>query len=344
MPNALGTQVFLLQDYTGPNPGYSAGNINANSLKDKDTGAPISLMVAPSPYGINPAIWYFMLGPKQTAQLTDYVNTPVWLALWVPVDSSATGQNPSTAWFNNTCFGPKTYQAPSTATPAGATFVEFNVGPSKNPVTGKINTPPFDTVDISEVNGVNAAWSVDLPGGWTNSAFKDRDKKLIPVPQIKNNPGATPNFYGDYGNPGVYPFGCTNCASRYNNPSAPGTPPGIQRSGCLAAQNQSPVTYPTLDVGCNNAINYYPNNANSSPPPSTPNPPLPAYQAPPPGVQSLPKDDAYVSGPDHTLDDLSKQVPIPFVGYGICEVARGSLPNGGSIDVTLQHYPFGQMQ
>jgi hypothetical protein len=163
--------VFLLQDYTGSNPGYSAGNINENSLTDKDSGTPISLLQVPQIPGCynpaNPAIWYFMLGKNQTAQLTDFTKTPVWLALWVPVDSSLTGQNPNTCWFDNTCFSSATSGAPAGANFAGATFVELNVGPTTNPVTRKINAPPNDTVDISEVNGVNAAWSIDPPGGWT---------------------------------------------------------------------------------------------------------------------------------------------------------------------------------
>jgi hypothetical protein len=94
-------------------------------------------------------------------------------------------------------------------------------------------------------------------------------------------------------------------------------------------------------VGCDNAINYYPNNANTHPPVANPSPPLPAYENPPPGVPSLPVDSYYSN---HRLYDIAKNPPIPFVGYGICEIQRGTAPLGGNIDCTLQTYPFGQMQ
>ena len=122
-------------------------------------------------------------------------------ALWVPVDSSSAGQEPTQCWFSNWCFGPTTYKAPADATPAGFTPVEVNLSNSI-----------FDTVDISEVNGVTAAWNVTLPGPWFNDSYRDHAGHKIPVSSIANHPG-TPDFYGDYGNPGVFPFGCTNCFS-----------------------------------------------------------------------------------------------------------------------------------
>jgi hypothetical protein len=322
--NARGTQVMLLQDYSG--------TIGPNSLTIAGTDMPITLQHPPNCYGpVNNAIWYFMLGPKQTAQLTNYAANPAHFALWVPVDSSLDGQNPSTCWFSNSCFSyPFTAGSPSTAVPAGATFVEFNV-----------RNNSFDTVDISEVNGVNAAWRVGFPTGWTNSAYLSQSAQLIPVGEIKNDPGASPNFYGDYGNPGVYPFGCTNCASRYNNTSVPNHPPGTQKSGCLQADFNAPVTYPTQDVGCDNAINYYPTNANTMPPPAKPKHPLDGYENPPPGVQSLPATRFYTR---NTLFDLKQQNPIPFVGYGICELQRGANPAGGNFNIYLEQYPFGQIQ
>lgn len=323
------TQVFLLQDY--------ANNINANSLIDRDTKAPITMRNPPNCYGpINTKTWYFMLGRNQTAQLTNYVATPFHFALWVPVDSSLTGQDPSTCWFQNTCFSyPATFGAPANALPAGATFVEFNV---KNII--------FDTVDISEVNGVNAQWSIELPSGWTNSAYRNAMGQMIAITHIENSPGDLPNFYGDYGNPGVYPFGCTNCASRYQNLSTPGSPPGTQRSGCMASDSLPPVPYPTNDVGCDNAINYYPTNANTNPPvpPESRNPPLAGYQDPPPGMKALPFDKFYDPQLKKPLFDIAKNPPIPFAGYGICEFLRGPAPLGGSFDITLKQYPFGQIQ
>lgn len=323
------TQIFLLQDYTG--------SINANSLVDKATQGPITLLNPPNCYGaVNTSLWYFKLAPNQTAQLTNYAQTPVHLALWTPVDSSLKGQDPTTCWFSNSCFSyPFTFGSPSTATPAGATFVEFNV---------RNNT--FDTVDISEVNGVNARWIMDLPSGWTNNSYRTPAGALIPVSRIENSPGAGPNFYGDYGNPGVYPYGCTNCASRYQNLTVPASPPGTQKSGCLQADNNAPIPYPTMDVGCDNAINYYPNNKNSNPPvaPADRNAALPAYQNPPPGVPPLPATKYFDPQYHKKLFDIAANPPVPFVGYGICEVQRGVSPLGGDIDVTLSTYPFGQVQ
>jgi hypothetical protein len=322
-------QVILLQDYSG--------NINANSVLDKATQNPITLQNPPNCYGaVNKAIWYFTLGPNQTAQISNYAQSPVHLAVWVPVDSSLKGQDPSTCWFSNSCFSyPFTLGAPSTATPAGATFVELNV---KNNI--------FDTVDISEVNGVNAEWVMKVPGAWQNGAYKTSGGQLIPVTQIRNSPGTTPNFYGDYGNPGVYPYGCTNCASRYQNLTNPGSPPGTQKSGCLQADFNAPLTYPSNDVGCDNAINYYPNNANTNPPvaPANRNAALTTYEQPPPGIPPLPATKFFDPQYHKKLFDIAANPPIPFVGYGICEIQRGSSPLGGDIDITLEAYPFGQVQ
>jgi hypothetical protein len=321
------TQIYILQDYSN--------NINANSLLDRATQQPITLMHPPNCYGpVNNALWYFKLGPTQTAQLTNYTATPVHFALWVPVDSSTKGQDPTTCWFSNSCLSyPFTAGAPSTTVPAGATFVELNV---KNGI--------YDTVDISEVNGVNAQWKMKLPSGWLNYSYRTSSGAQIPIPAIENSPGSSPNFYGDYGNPGVYPYGCTNCASRYNNTTVPASPPGTQKSGCLQADFNAPIPYPTMDVGCDNAINYYPNNANTNPPVANPNPPLTSYQNPPPGVPPLPST-KYLDPQYHKkLYDIAANPPIPFVGYGICELQRGSTPLGGDIDISLEAYPFGQIQ
>lgn len=317
--SAPGSQVFLLYDYTG--------NINTRSLTYKNSGGTITLMNPLNCYSSPPDepitnIWYFTLVPGQTAQLTNYVATPMHFALWVPVDSSSTGQMPATCWFSNWCFGPSTLGAPPNANPAGVTFVEVN-----------LSGTTFDTVDISEVNGVNAAWAISLPGHWSNNSYLDHTGHLIPVATVANKPGAGPNFYGDYGNPGVYPFGCTNCASRYDNQ--------VLRSGCLASESQPPVTYPSFDVGCDNAINYYPNND----PYTITNPPNPQYENPPPGKRALPVD-SYAPG--GVLFDLQKHKPKNqqqrFFGYGICNILRGSAASGGNINVVLRAYPFGQVQ
>jgi len=354
---ALGTQVFILQDYTGPgNQGNTAGNINTNSLTLMGTTTPVTLLNVPAtPYApANPAMWYFYLAPGQTAQLTNYLTTPVHLSLWVPVDSSATGQDPSTAWFANYCFASTFPGAPGSATPAGATFAEIHLGATPPNIP---YAPAFDTVDISEVNGVNAQWSIDLPGGWSSSAYRTgKNGNLIPVDHIQNNPGPgtsnPPNFYGDYGNPGVFPYGCTNCASRYNNLTNPvANPPGTQKSGCLSTFNGGVLTYPSNDVGCDNAINYYPTNANpASPPPPLPanlTAPLAGYQNPPPGVHALPVD-SYYHSLKHDKDTLyNLNYPTNanlFYGYGICNILRGPSGSGGSVEIKLDNYPFGQKQ
>ena len=165
-----------------------------------------------------------------------------------------------------------------------------------------------------------------------------------------NQPGAGPNYYGDYGNPGVFAYGCTNCASRYNNPSAPGSPPGTLAAGCVGAFGWSNSNYPVSDLGCDNAINYYPNNGdnpfpNPGPPP---NGRYTAYQNAPPGVPAPLPADLHYGNPPHKLFDLSTQTPIPAGGYAICQLGpSGGNPvvkSGGTVTVTLLQYPFGQVQ
>jgi len=315
--------VFLLIDYNG--------NINANSLKLAGTPMHVKMMNPLNCYSTPPNqpltnYWYFSLTPGQTAEFVNgYATSPMRFALWVPVDSSSTGQEPSTCWFSNWCFGPTTYRAPTNAVPAGATFVEVN-----------LNNSVFDTVNISEVNGVTALWKVELPGRWTNKSFSDPQGNLIPVGHIANNPGSGPTFFGDYGNPGVYPFGCTDCASRLYNQ--------IPKAGCLKTDSMAPIDYPANDVGCNNAIDYYSTN-NNDPVPGSLNAPNRAYENPPGGTSKLPADKY---APDGELYNLTKNPPATIaqqlVGYGICEVQRGNAPQNGDIKVTLRAYPFGEIQ
>lgn len=108
-----------------------------------------------------------------------------------------------------------------------------------------------ETVDISEVNGINSLWEISLPlpsgslappsanypkyfstAGYVfpnNNTVTPwgtfQQGQLIPVPKIANNPGkywpcsgdafATLPYSVGKGTVGVYPFGCDNCTSRY---------------------------------------------------------------------------------------------------------------------------------
>ncbi|HEY9731958.1 MAG TPA: hypothetical protein V6C89_08600 [Drouetiella sp.] len=292
------------------NPGSTAFN-----LVDNKTNQPIPVLPVPN---VGAPYYYFYLNKGQKARFSGYdVNQlSSQVALYCPADTSSAGQNPSSSGFVNQC----------TST-TGATFVEVSLAASAS-----------DNCDISEVNGVNAIWSIDLPnGGWITGAWAAPNNQggssILQVHHVENHPGNSPNFYGDYGNPGVYPFGCSNCVSRYNNPTAPATPPGILAVPCS-------FTYPSMDVGCDNAINYYPNNGDapwlSQPPP---NGRYTAYQNPPPGVQSLPYTRFY-SGSGHTLTPANTQTST---GYGICQlsVSPGGNPNvpaGGPVTITLLRY------
>ena len=107
-----------------------------------------------------------------------------------------------------------------------------------------------ETVDISEVNGINSLWEVSLPlpsgslappsnnypkyFSTSGYVFPNNNTvtpwgtfqqgQLIPVPKIANNPGrywpcsgdanATLPYGVGKGTVGVYPFGCDNCTSR----------------------------------------------------------------------------------------------------------------------------------
>jgi len=130
----------------------------------------------------------------------------------------------------------------------GVTFAEVTLNvPTDGIILGD------ETVDISEVNGVNALWEISLPlpplplspfvannnyPQWFSTAnyWPTADNtvttwgrfdtsQLLPVPKISNKPGDAYPFSGDstadlqympgqHGNVGVYPFGCDNCDSR----------------------------------------------------------------------------------------------------------------------------------
>jgi hypothetical protein len=284
-------------------------------LVDNKTNKSISVLPVPN---VGAPYYYFYLHKGQTARFNGYDVNPLssQVGLYCPADSSSSGQDPTNPNIVNQC----------TST-TGATFVEFSLAATAS-----------DNCDISEVNGVNAIWSIDLPnGGWITGAWAAPNNQggssILQVPHVQNHPGTYPNFYGDYGNPGVYPFGCSNCVSRYSNPTAPTTPPGILAVPCA-------FTYPSMDVGCDNAINYYPNNGDapwvSQPPP---NGRYTAYQNPPPHTPALPYTRFY-SGNHHMLTPANTQTNT---GYGICQlnVSPGGNPNvpaGGTITITLLKY------
>jgi hypothetical protein len=234
----------------------------------------------------NSAIGYFTLNPNQTTTYSAGLDLDV--NIYCAIDST----NPTN---DAQCLGS-----------IGATFAEVN-----------INNGGQEVVDISEVNGVNAQMQITLPHGsygactWSNGDYStggtipNGGDQQIPITTILNQPGPGPNYYGDYGNPGVYPFGCDNCISRYN------LSPPVFAAGC------SSVTYPSSDVGCNNAINTY----------------QPTYTSPPTGVTALPTD-SYAPGGliyDQSLNSGSS--------YGICQANRTSCP-GGVVAVTIVQYPW----
>lgn len=125
----------------------------------------------------------------------------------------------------------------------GATFAEVTLNVDGNYLTE-------ETVDISEVNGINALWEVSLPlpagslappsnnypkyFSTSGYVFPNNNTvtpwgtfqrgQLIPVRTIANNPGrywpcsgdanATLPYGVGKGTVGVYPFGCDNCTRR----------------------------------------------------------------------------------------------------------------------------------
>ncbi|RTL43690.1 MAG: hypothetical protein EKK48_08055 [Candidatus Melainabacteria bacterium] len=281
------------------------------TLVDNKTNQPIPVVAVPN---VGAPYYYFYLKKKQTARFTGYDSNPLssQVALYCPADSSTNGQDPNNPNIVNQC-----------TTSTGATFVEFSLAAASS-----------DNCDISEVNGVNAIWSIDLPnGGWITGAWAAPSGNIIQVPHVENHPGASPTFYGDYGNPGVFPFGCSNCVSRYNNATAPATPPGNLAVPCT-------FTYPGQDLGCDNAINYYPNNGDSpwvSQPP--PNGRYTAYENPPPGVHKLPYS-RYFNSKTHLLAPANTQTST---GYGICQLSvspngNPAVPAGGTVTITLLRY------
>ncbi|HEY9677590.1 MAG TPA: hypothetical protein V6C76_06250 [Drouetiella sp.] len=254
---------------------------------------------------------YFYL-PTNHAAITNYSSSsPFKAAIWCPVDTSTNGQNPNTSWFSNFCFNyPLTSGAPQTAVPAGVTLVEPFL-------SGQLS----DTIDISEVNGVTAQWQVTTPnGGWVSGAFRDGSKAphypQIQWPHITNQPGSGSSYFGDYGNPGVYPFGCTTCVSRSNGN---GIAAGCYNSGYKF------FSYPNKDKGCDNAIN----------------PINPTFTAAPPGVASLPLDQYWHSGTVSLLNPGSG-------GYAMCQLGPSAsnpvVRPGGLVQITLLKYPYGQQQ
>lgn len=182
-------------------------------------------------YGDNPLEGYFFLNKGTTANF-------------------APGMTVSGRLFVNGTRGDNDSQCYSGVFPNhgtnGATYVEFTLNvDSTYGVTE-------ETVDISEVNGVNSLWSVSLPlpagnlsqpppagsypwffstAGYlfptqttvpTWGTFAQG--QLVPVATIANNPGASPVYSGDAnaqlpygigkGTVGVYPNGCDQCTSR----------------------------------------------------------------------------------------------------------------------------------
>lgn len=300
--DAVGTKQIIIVKNPGSTP---------FTLVDNKTNQPIPVVAVPN---VGAPYYYFYLKKKQTARFTGYDSNPLssQVALYCPADSSTNGQDPNNPNIVNQC-----------TTSTGATFVEFSLAAASS-----------DNCDISEVNGVNAIWSIDLPnGGWITGAWAAPSGNIIQVPHVENHPGASPTFYGDYGNPGVFPFGCSNCVSRYNNATAPATPPGNLAVPCT-------FTYPGQDLGCDNAINYYPNNGDSpwvSQPP--PNGRYTAYENPPPGVHKLPYS-RYFNSKTHLLAPANTQTST---GYGICQLSvspngNPAVPAGGTVTITLLRY------
>jgi hypothetical protein len=277
------SQLIFLQNYGG----------NSIALIDHVTKQPIALTFVTGTSNI----YYFTLNKNQTAEYVGYsASAPFHCSIYTPISSATNSSNVSA--------GSTAYCSAT----SGVTLVEPNVSGTA-----------ADTIDISEVSGVNAHWEVALPCGWVTGAYlSPGSQQYIPVSTIKNRPGASP-YYGDYGNPGVYPFGCSSCASRYNYE--------VYSPGC------SSFTYPANDVGCDNAINYYPNNTSTSP---TLNPPNPVYESPPPGVSSLPIDQY---APKKIIYNLSNIQPLPALGYGICQLSRSTQCSGGVLQITLRSYP-----
>ena len=160
----------------------------------------------------------------------------------------------------------------------GATFAE---------VTLNVDSAHLgqETVDISEVNGVNSLWSMSLPLPANPSTsypqYFDSDNyvfcsatstpwgsfsqgQLIPVPSIANSPGKYP-FTGDRtatlsyctcppggtgpmvctGNIGVYPIGCDNCVSR-SKPGCPNCPALLSSACCLSQRFESRADFGKL--------------------------------------------------------------------------------------------------
>jgi len=119
--------------------------------------------------------------------------------------------------------------------PYGETFVEFTLNVDNQPLS-------LETVDISEVNGVNAEYMINLPIPtpdsetciWDNSNYLNSGA-FIPITTISNNPGAAPSFTGDANNIGVYPYGCDVCNARQAPPDCLTYPSG--NTGCSTVQN-----------------------------------------------------------------------------------------------------------
>ena len=199
---------------------------------------------------------YFFLNPSDTVTFTTSPNSSgQYLAFSAQIFTNGTSTN------NSQCITDVTQ-----GVGVGATFAEFTI----NADISYINP---DTVDISEVNGVNALYQITLPTSTTYGqsfcsgaylyASKTRAGQYITVPSIANQPG--PNFpftndstvalskpsqaeyfgpkghthiYG-HGTVGVYPFGCDLCTALHK----PGCMPSSLYAGTV------PQTAPICQVG-----------------------------------------------------------------------------------------------
>lgn len=213
-----------------PVPGYPAGEqiTNINQVQLTGNFAPGEGVI--TPYNGSSTEGWFYLNKLNTA-------------------SCAPGMTISARVFTNGTAGTNDSQCFSGNLPQygciGPTYAEFTLNVDSTYLGD-------ETVDISEVNGCNALWSISLPLPQGNLAQSPpngsypqffstvgyqfpatttvptwgtfNSGQLVPVNYIANNPGASPVYSGDRnsvlpygignGNVGVYPNGCDQCTSR----------------------------------------------------------------------------------------------------------------------------------
>jgi len=229
-----GTKFFKVasNSATGPlGPAHivkSASNVTTVSFKNR-TGSTVTCFITLTPAPAEPSASISNINQiSSSVSITGYDSNPL--------HGTFTLGSEATATFAPMSGGPQLFSAnmyvgdQSECTPPyGETFAEFTLNVDGNPLTE-------ETVDISEVNGVNALYDIDLTPTsvyaceWSNSDYLQQNGQYIQIKRIQNTPGAAPNFEGDINSIGVYPFGCTNCVNRAGAPV------------CL--------TYPSGDTGC----------------------------------------------------------------------------------------------